>query len=100
MRHVKDGVLYVVEHGPQGHSRELGKYAEGANTVAGMAMLDWHVERLQPDERVTYERVLEARPQLDVYALIGICGYIRGGASWGTVCKLAGIKEGQIDMEG
>lgn len=95
----KDGdELVVIEHGPQGHRRELNRLEGDAKHTAGLVMLDWHTKRLLEKERALYDWVLECKPTIDPYQAIGIIGYIQAGVSKQTVAKMAGISEGQMEL--
>lgn len=97
MRERDGDEVAIVERGPKEHRRELGRFPADARESQGLAMLNWHVERLGDEHRAVYERLLELKPELSAYQLIGIVGYIRLDSPWAFICKLTGIKEGQTE---
>ena len=90
--------IVIFELGPKVRRKELARFPKDATESIGLSLLKWHVGRLDDDERTLYNQVVEAKPNLDPYLLIGITGYIRGGAKWATIVKFAGIKAGQMEL--
>jgi hypothetical protein len=82
----------IVERGPHGYRKEITRCPVDAREAQGLALLRWHVERLEGKALHTYEMIVDERPQLDPYALIGIVGAITQGASEQTALRMAGLK--------